>query len=721
MSEHSLRPGAVFNDEDSNRSNNPSFDSVLGARLSRRSLLRGGAGAAVVGGAAISGCATTAGTASGPVKGLGFKPVARSIADAVVVPPGYSAQVLYAGGDPLTASTPAFRNDGTDTDWENRAGDHHDGMEWYGLDAQGLPSDTFTSRGLLAVNHEATTDEKLSSFFIHANGGTATLPRPGAEIDKELMIHGLSVVEVQRDGKRWVTKTDSRFNRRITTMSEAIFTGPAAGSAHLVTRYSPTGTKARGTLNNCGTGRTPWGTFVSGEENWFGYFFRDAQDDQRRNNPKMVAALNRYGRRAGAASRHGWESGGNTDRYARWNVSAVGASPRDDYRNEFNTFGYVVELDPYNPDTLLTKRTALGRFAHENVTFAKPVAGEPVVAYMGCDARGEYVYKYVSAEKWDPADAQPRNRLAAGDKYLDQGTLYAAKFNADGSGQWLELSTKNPAISGFAGFDFKTQADICVFTRLAADAAGATKMDRPEWAGVNPRNGEVYITLTNNSQRTAANVDAANPRAYDDTKAGKAQKGNVHGHIVRLNEGGKAANAGFKWDIYLFASEADADKASVNLSSLTDDNDLSSPDGLVFSPATGICWIQTDDAAYTDKTNCMLLAAMPGQVGDGGARVVKSGDREVTTHVGKPQTPATLRRFLVGPRGAEITGIAETPDGRAMFINIQHAGENTAMADVNDPARYESQWPANAGYGAGKRPRSATIVITKNDGGVIGT
>lgn len=722
MTDQNLRPGAIFNDEDSNRSNNPAFDSVLEARLSRRSLLRGGAGAAVAGGAVLSGCATTStGDPTGPVTQLGFKPVMRSLADTVTVPPGYTAQVLYAGGDPLTASTPAFKNDGTDGEWGNRAGDHHDGIEWYGLDAQGKPSDTFTSRGLLAMNHEATTDEKLSSFFIHANGGTSTLPRPGAEIDKELMIHGLSVVEVQRDGKRWASKTSSPFNRRITTMSEAVFTGPAAGSAHLVTKYSPTGTKARGTLNNCGTGKTPWGTFVSGEENWFGYFFRDAQDDQRRNNPKMVAALNRYGRRAGAASRHGWESGGNEDRYLRWNVSAVGASPRDDYRNEFNTFGYVVELDPYNPDTLITKRTALGRFAHENVTFAKPVAGEPIVAYMGCDARGEYIYKFVSSEKWDPADAKPRNRLAAGDKYLDLGTLYVAKFNADGSGQWLELSMKNPAIAGFTGFDFKNQADICVFTRLAADAAGATKMDRPEWAGVNPKNGEVYITLTNNSQRTAATVDAVNPRAYTDLRAGKEQKGNVHGHIVRLNEGGKAANASFKWDIYLFGSEADADKATVNLSNLSDENDLSSPDGLVFSPATGICWIQTDDGAYTDKTNCMLLAAMPGQVGDGGAKQVNVGDKTVTTYAGKPQSPATLRRFLVGPRGAEITGITETPDGRAIFVNIQHAGENTKMADVGDPSKYESQWPSNAGYGAGKRPRSATIVITKNDGGVIGT
>ena len=171
----------------------------------------------------------------------------------------------------------------------------------------------------------------------------------------------------------------------------------------------------------------------------------------------------------------------------------------------------------------------------------------------------------------------------------------------------------------------------------------------------------------------------------------------------------------------MFGAEAGADAATVNLSSLTDDNDLSSPDGLVFSKATGLCWIQTDDGAYTDKTNCMLLAALPGQRGDGGTKTLAHGDKQVTTHVGKAQTPATLKRFLVGPKGAEITGITETPDGRAIFVNIQHAGENTKMADVNDPTKYESQWPSNAGYGAGKRPRSATIVITKNDGGVVGT
>ena len=709
-----------FNDEDSNTTPNTRFETVLDTRLSRRSLFKG-ASLAAASATALGGCATTlGGGAAHPLSALGFKPVAKSQADAVVVPEGYTAQVVYALGDPLTAQTPAFKNDGTDTDFGNRAGDHHDGIEWFGLDADGKPSDTFTSRGLLAMNHEATTDEKLSSFFIHPNGGTSTLPRPAAEIDKELMIHGISVTEVQTNGKQWAHKPGSAFNRRVTTMTEVVVSGPAKGSEHLATVYSPDGTQARGTLNNCGTGRTPWGTFVSGEENWFGYFHRDAKDDDRRKKDKQVQALNRYGRKAGAPSRHGWESGGTADRYTRWNNGALAASAKADFRNEMNTFGYIVELDPYNVNAKLVKRTALGRFGHENVTFDRVVAGQPVVAYMGDDARGEYIYKFVSAAAWDPKDAQGSNRLAAGDKYLDKGTLFAARFKDDGSGEWMELSLNNPAIANSSYFEFKTDADVAIFTRLAADAVQATKMDRPEWAGVNPKNGEVYITLTNNSNRTVATADAANPRVYTDMKAGKEQKGNVNGHIVRLAHG-KPTDTTFRWDIYLFASEAGADKATVNLSNLTDENDLSSPDGLVFSKATGICWIQTDDGAYTDTTNCMLLAALPGQHGDGGTKTLNHGGKQVTTQAGKAQTPATLKRFLVGPKGAEITGITETPDGRAIFVNIQHAGENTKMADVANPAKYESQWPANAGYGAGQRPRSATIVITKNDGGVIGS
>lgn len=720
----SIRPGELFNIEDSNTSANPSFEHVLDTRLSRRHVLRGAVGAVGVGALGVtglSGCATVAPSANAPaaLSTLGFKPVAKSLADRVIVPEGYTARVLYALGDPLTASTPALKNDGTDNEWGNRAGDHHDGMEYFGLSADGKPAASST-RALLAINHEATTDEKLSSFFIHANGGTASLPRPAGEVDKELMIHGLSVVEIEARGQQWATKANSPFNRRVTTMTEAMISGPARGSEHLITKFDASATKARGTLNNCGTGKTPWGTFVSGEENWFGYFFRDAKDDDARKKDKQVQALNRYGRKAGAASRHGWESAGSDDRFVRWNNSASGASAREDYRNEMNTFGYVVELDPYDRQQLLRKRTALGRMGHENVTFARVSAGQPVVAYMGDDARGEYIYKFVSDAQWDPADAQPANRMAAGDKYLDKGTLYVARFKDDGSGEWLELSMKNPVIENSSYFEFKNQADICIFTRLAADAVGATKMDRPEWAGVNPKNGEVYITLTNNSNRTAATADAANPRVYSDMKGSREQKGNVHGHVVRLAEAQPHANS-FKWDIYLFGAEANADASAVNLSKLTDDNDLSSPDGLVFSPATGVCWIQTDDGAYTDVTNCMMLAALPGRHGDGGAVTLKHGDKTVTTYAGKAQTPATLKRFLVGPKGAEITGITETPDGKAIFVNIQHPGENTKMADISDPTKFESQWPANIGYGAGKRPRSATIVITKNDGGVIGS
>jgi len=734
---HSTDSTIDFNNEDSNTTANPHFDTVLSARLNRRKMLLGGAGMAattVLGSTALTGCATTTpgvGTAAlaNPVNKLGFGAVAKSLADQVSVPAGYKFQVLYALGDPLTASTAAFKNDGNDTDFDRRAGDHHDGMEWFGLDANGKPSLNSVNRALLAMNHEATTDEKLSSFFIHANGGKSTLPRPAAEVDKELAIHGLSVVEVAANGNTWAYNAGSPFNRRVTSMTPVVISGPARGSEHLVTAYSTDATAARGTINNCGTGKTPWGTFVSGEENWFGYFHRDAKDDERRGKKdKSVVALDRYGRKAGAASRHGWESAGSDDKFVRWNNGALAANAQADYRNEMNTFGYVVEMDAYDSRLPVRKRTGLGRFAHESVSFAAPVVGRPIVAYMGDDARGEYMYKFVSAAKWDAADASPANRMAAGDKYLDQGTLFVAKFKDNGSGEWIELSMNNPIVAAAPDFDFKSNADIAIFTRLAADAANATKMDRPEWGGINPRNGEFYMTLTNNSNRTVdgeVSVDSANPRYYTDMKGTKESKGNVHGHIVRVAQANPADTA-FKWDIYLFSSEADADKSRVNLSNLTDENDMSAPDGLAFSQATGLCWIQTDDGAYTDKTNCMLLAGIPGQVGDGGKKTLAypradGSTKSVDTFVGKSQSPDVLKRFLVGPKDCEITGLCESPDGRAMFINIQHPGEGTAMADVNNPAKYSSQWPANIGYGAGKRPRSATIVITKIDGGVIGS
>jgi secreted PhoX family phosphatase len=732
-----------FNDENSNTSANPSFDSVLQARLSRRGLLRGSvgtAGTAMLGALALTACGggddeAVAAPAPAPAPAetlLGFGAVAKSLADAVVVPAGYSASVIYALGDPLTAATPAYKNDGTDSGFENRAGDHHDGMEWFGLGSDGKPSGSATTRGLLAINHEATTDEQLSSFFLHADGGTATLPRPAAEVDKEIALHGISVVEVSSASGKWATVPASAFNFRLTALSANIeLSGPARGSALMVTKYSTDGTKARGTLNNCGTGKTPWGTFLTGEENWAGYFTRSASDDAARND-KSVTALNRYGRKAGAGSRHGWESAGSADQYARWEISQGAGAATGDYRNELNTFGYIVEIDAYDKTRSVRKRTALGRFAHESAAFGKPVAGQPLAVYMGDDSRGEYIYKFVSSASWSAADASPADRVTTGDKYLDSGKLYVARFNSDGKGVWIELSIANPLIAGFADYTFANQADVLVHARLAADAVGATKMDRPEWCSTNVANGEIYFTLTNNSNRAVDSAtqppDSANPRVYTDIKSGATeQKGNPNGHILRLKEG-SAGNAalGFSWDVYVFGAESSAAPGSVNLSSLTDDQDFSSPDGLVFSPSTGILWVQTDDGAYTDTSNCMMLAALPGQVGDGTKKTLSytradGSALNVDTYVGKAPGADKLKRFLVGPVGSEITGLCETPDGKAIFMNIQHPGESTKMADIADPSKYTSQWPGNAGYGVGKRPRSATIVITKDDGGRVGS
>ena len=725
-----------FNNENSNTSANPTFDAVLGARLSRRGLLRGGVGTvgtAVLGGFGVTACGGSDDPVPAePVKLLGFSAVGKSLADTVVVPAGYTASVLFALGDPMAAGVAAYKNDGTDGDFDKRAGDHHDGMEWFGLGADGKRSDSATDRGLLAINHEATTDEKLSSFFLHADGGVSTLPRPASEVDKETALHGVAVIEVAKTAGKWGYVPSSALNFRLTALSPIEIAGPARGHAQLVTKYSPDGTKTRGTLNNCGTGKTPWGTFLTGEENWAGYFTRGAADDAARGNDKSVTSLKRYGRSQGAASRHGWETGGSDDRFQRWNNSKSGTSANgsDDYRNEMNGMGYIVEIDAYDKTRMAKKRTALGRFAHESAAFGKVEAGKPLSIYMGDDSRGECIYKFVSTALWSAADANATDRMAVGDKYLDSGKLYVAKFNADGSGTWVELSLSNAAISGYAAYSFADAADIAINTRLAADAAGATKMDRPEWNAVNPTNGEIYFTLTNNSNRSVNPTsgqylpDAANPRAYTDMKGTSAQNGNPNGHMVRMKEG--ATVSAFTWDVYLFGAEAGADKTMVNISSLTADQDFSSPDGLAFSKATGICWIQTDDGAYTDVTNCMMLAAVPGQVGDGGKKTLSytksDGSKlDIVTPVGKAATESTLKRFLVGPKGCEITGLSETPDGKTIFVNIQHPGEGTAMANIGDATKYQSQWPSNAGYGAGKRPRSATIVITKNDGGVIGS
>lgn len=732
-------PHSFKQEEDSNRSSNTTFDAVLDARLSRRGLLRGSLGTALTtafGGLALAACGGGDDDPAVPVAPaetlLGFTAVAKTFADTSTVPEGYTATTVFATGDPLFAGVAAYKNDGTDSGFDRRAGDCHDGMEYFGLSAAGAPDPANSDRALLGMNHEYITP-----VFLHANG-PSPLPRPASETDIEVDCHGVSIVEFAKTNGKFACVQGSPFNRRITGLTEIEIAGPARGHALMVTKFSPAGTKTRGTLNNCGTGKTPWGTLLTGEENWTGYFFRAANDIAQRT-AKVNTAFTRYGRNvtavAAATSRYGWETSGADDKYARWNTSVTGVSAdgSDDYRNELNGQGYMVEIDPYNATSTIKKRTAMGRFAHESASFATPVVGQPVVAYMGDDAQNEYIYKYVSTATWSAADATATDRVAVGDKYLDDGKLYVAKFAADGTGQWLELSLANAAVAGYANYAFTDAADVAVHSRLAADAAGATRMDRPEWCGVHPTTGEVYFTLTNNGSRRVAPtgsqtlVDAANPRAYSDTKGfGQNQQGNVNGHIVRIRDaGGNASATTFTWDVYLFGAEAGASASFVNLSGLTDDQDFSSPDGLVFSRSTGICWIQTDDGAFTDATNCMMLAAVPGQVGDGDTPTLDYGNGvTVTTRRGKKPTASTLKRFFIGPVDQEITGMCETPDGKVMFINVQHPGDGTRAADLGDPAKYTSHWPGNGGYGAGganARARSATVMITKNDGGRIGS
>ena len=681
---------------------------------------------------------------------LAFAAVPKNLNDVVTVPAGYSVTVLYRLGDPISPNVAAYANDGRDTNFAQRAGDHHDGMSFFGLGASGsTPSASGNSRGVLVLNHE-----NITQSYLHPNGPTTVNgARPEAEAIKEIEAHGVSTIEISRASSgAWTYNNASALNRRITPNTPMTFSGPVRGNAQLRTAYSPDGTGGRGTINNCANGYMPWGTYLTNEENWVGYFRRNAGDAAVRTATglaKQNTSLTRYGKSEGAAGNYGWTTVVPSDpadtRFAKWNITASATAAADgtaDFRNEIFHYGWVVEIDPYNASSTPVKRTALGRMNHEGCWAGRTVAGVRPAFYMGDDAQNEYIYKFVSATPWVAADATPADRIVTGAKYLDTGTLYVARFNADGTGTWLPLVFGQNGLTASASYPFADQADVLINARLAADILGATRMDRPEWTAVNPVNGEMYCTLTNNSSRTPATTDAANPRAYVDPKlpqgdtvnadpptSSQATRGNANGHIVRMREAGDTTEAtSFTWDIYAFGSGADLDRANINLSGLTADNDFSSPDGLWFGLPTNVTgqvapvmWIETDDGAYTDVTNCMLLASMPGRVGDGGARTVSN---TLTTAANVTTTSTTqtrigaapnLKRFLVGPKECEITGITSTPDGRSLFVNIQHPGENGSATNVT------SSWPASqTGQGGGSRPRSATIVITKDDGGIVG-
>ncbi|MEL6877972.1 MAG: alkaline phosphatase PhoX, partial [Pseudomonadota bacterium] len=594
--------------------------------------------------------------------------------------------------------------------------------------------------------------ENLNVQYLHPTGPTNDGPggtRPEDQAIKEIEAHGVSFTEIidtgtgfgegserGNRGSNWQYAQGGAFNRRITPNTPAQINGPVAGSDRLKTKYSADGIQARGTINNCANGITEWGSLLTCEENWAGYFLRDGDDAFR--SAEELVGLNRYGVRRNPGN-YGWalvHAGTNDqDIFSRWDARATSDDEDgalSDYRNEPNNFGWVVEIDPYDPSSKPRKRTALGRMGHEGAWLGKVTANQRLAVYMGDDSRNEYFYKYVSATPWSEGDADASDRLAVGDKYLDNGTLLVAVFNDDGTGAWKPLLFGQ--VPNLPDYTFEDQADILIHTRLAADSLGATSMDRPEWTACNPVTGEIYLTLTNNraSSRPITEVNAANPRFYVDAPEDRSSRyGNPNGHIIRIREDGdNPASMTFRWDIYLFGSDsADRETRGVdrNIHRLRGDNDFASPDGLWFSRPSNVggqvrplAWIQTDDSSMNDRTNDQVLAALPGYVGDGQAITVNGMDADGNTSsqatvVGALPDTTVLRRFLVGPNECEITGVDTTPNGRTLFVGIQHPGEN-----ADDPNQPTSNWPQSQLGDFSGRPRSGVVAITKSDGGIVG-
>ncbi|TDX27811.1 hypothetical protein DFO67_11225 [Modicisalibacter xianhensis] len=709
-----------------NRSGNEPFSSVLEKHVSRRGIMQGGLGVAamtVLGGFGLTGCSNFGSDGEVP-KGelpektalaLAFESIAGSMTDAVVVPEGYTAQVLIPWGTPLNNMAPDWSADRSMTPeiQANSVGMHHDGMYYFPLNDADASSDF-----LLALNNEYIDQGALWAPQGGATNASSGV-RPADEVRTEINAHGVTIVRVQKqpDGT-WVHVPNSPYNRRFTSATPMELSGPVAGSRYVVTAYSTDGTKTRGTNNNCASGYTPWGTYLTCEENWPEVFVKDNDREADDNRLDIPTGRGRYG----------WETAAGDPsevdgEFARFNATPSGATAADDYRNEPRTFGYIVEIDPYT-NTRAVKRTALGRFRHEGCWPGKLVEGEPVVFYSGHDSRNEYIYKFVSDAVWDPADANRAggnyDRLAIGAKYMDNGTLYVAKFNANGSGEWLPLtpSSRTPdgqTLAGALGLAAGDQAGIIIHTCDAADLMGATPMDRPEWGAVDPVSGEVYMTLTNNSKRTeegteptytnsgseidalgvgyaTAPVNAPNPRAN-----------NEGGQVIRWREPSPDETT-FEWEVFVFgAAASDPD----NLSGLTELNQFASPDGLWYDErgdGQGILWIETDNGydGVASYTNDQVLAVVPSSVSmnEGDAAVINASDQ------------AQLKRFAVGPNGAEVTGIFATPDRTALFINIQHPGNWPADSGaITQPA-------TNAASGD-VRPRASTVVIQKADGGKI--
>ncbi|XIE79191.1 PhoX family phosphatase [Streptomyces sp. SBR177] len=657
-----------------NTSDNEYVGDVIAGALSRRSLMRA---AAVVTVASAAGTALAVGNApaaeahtgqaagqGGPgargkadgARGLRFAPVAPNTDDRVTVPAGYSQNVVIRWGEPILRGAPAF-------DAEKQTAKAQAGQFGYNNDFLSLlPLRGEQHRQVLVANHEYTDENLMFRGYDPAN--------PTREqVEIAWAAHGLSVVVVQEEHRtgRLTPVTRHHLNRRLTATSEFELTGPAAGSDLVKTSVDPEGRTVLGTLNNCAGGTTPWGTTLHGEENFNQYFANGSSGTDKR-----------YGIGT-AASERKWE---RFDK--RFDLAQE--------PNEAHRFGWVVELDPYDPDSTPRKRTALGRFKHEAAQPRLTADGRPVV-YMGDDERFDYFYKFVSSKRMKKGGSRAAH--AHNLTLLDEGTLYVAKLTGDspaaeidgtgkhpndgefdGSGVWIPLATAGPdgAVSHVPGMSAE---EVYVFTRLAGDKVGATKMDRPEDVEPSPRTGRVYVALTNNSKRGTpgnAPADEANPRNV-----------NKHGQILELAEHwDDPASDGFAWRLFLVAGDPNDPATYFSGFPKEKVSPISCPDNVAFDPH-GNLWISTDGNQLGSH--------------DGLFGVATQGERR-----------GELKQFLTVPAGAETCG--PLVQDRRVLVSVQHPGEVDG-ASVEKPA---SVWPD----GPGKIVRPSVVAVWRTDGRDIG-
>jgi secreted PhoX family phosphatase len=607
------------------------------------------AGAAVAGLGASGLLGAGEALAAGP-SSFTFKEIAHTLDERDHVPDGYETQVLIRWGDKISTDSPTFDvNKLTAATQEKQFGYNCDFLGYLPLPLGSSSGEN----GLLWVNHEYTIAALMWPGL--GEGDAANLKTSQEQSNVEIAAHGGSVVEVKRAGGKWQVIENSKYNRRITGTTPMTITGPAAGHARLKTSADATGTKVLGMLNNCAGGTTPWGTVLTAEENFNGYFGGDAEKTA------DAAMHKRYG--ITSKSWYSWSK-----HHARFDVTKE--------PNEVNRFGWIVEIDPYDPAATPMKRTALGRFKHEGATTVVDKSGQ-VVIYSGDDERGDYVYKFVTAGKYDANDRAANMRL------LDSGTLYVAQFKDDGKVAWLPLVHGQGPLTEANGF--KDQAEVLIYARKAADLLKATPMDRPEDVEPNPVTSSVFLILTNNSRRTADKVDKANPRAD-----------NRHGHIIEIvPPGGSGKNADHlateaSWNMFLIAGKPGIDAGTMYHRATSENGWLSCPDNCAF-----------------DSKGRILIAT------DGSPSAAQVADGVYMADV-RGYGRALTKLFYQAPTGAEVCGPCLTPDDKTLFLAIQHPGEDRGSTFEKPSTR----WPD---FKADMPPRPSVIAVVKKDGGVIGS